>query len=515
MIAQEYQPMPDPPHSPWRAVRCRRCSHPLPIPIPPGGRSSRDAVPHPPPLVDRVVPNAVAPDLTPLGTTASTFQDPWRAELPRGRSHTLSRPSFLKTAITAAFLLTWFAGLATAQTPVPPSPPVSPVTVTILCERLAPFQNERFHITLEIKATGLQIAPQIGLSGMPVPDQLVVSPFEELTPERNINAAGIAVETRRFRSRVRATQSGILELAPILEVQAQYRRRLLFGTAIESVPQTIRAQPVKLTVRALPATDRPVGFAGSIGAFTFTREAKPTELAPGELITLVSTITGDGYRVEDLPPAIPLDLEGFKVYPPRLLQKTERILSAEQVIIPLGPHAKTIPALSFAMFDPVTETYTIAKQAPIPLTFREAVKTTVEPYRPPTVSSPLPLSTRSWDTARRLTTYTGGIRLLAFLMVFMGVISLFRRAARIRGIMMVLAGILILTSIYLVERHMDQSSGLTLSQAEPVRIAPHSGALELFRLKEGTRVKLVEISGDWARIESDNRTGWVPSPSLP
>ena len=349
MIAQEYQPMPDPPHSPWRAVRCRRCSHPLPIPIPPGGRSSRDAVPHPPPLVDRVVPNAVSPKPTPLGTTASTFQDPWRAELPRGRSHTLSRPSFLKTAITAAFLLTWFAGLATAQTPVPPSPPVSPVTVTILCERLAPFQNERFHITLEIKATGLQIAPQIGLSGMPVPDQLVVSPFEELTPERNINAAGIAVETRRFRSRVRATQSGILELAPILEVQAQYRRRLLFGTAIESVPQTIRAQPVKLTVRALPATDRPVGFAGSIGAFTFTREAKPTELAPGELISLVSTITGDGYRIEDLPPAIPLDLEGFKVYPPRLLQKTERILSAEQVIIPLGPHAKTIPALSFAL----------------------------------------------------------------------------------------------------------------------------------------------------------------------
>ena len=126
-----------------------------------------------------------------------------------------------------------------------------------------------------------------------------------------------------------------------------------------------------LTVLPLPAEGRPDNFSGAIGRFTLEVKAQPTDVGPGDPITLTMTVQGTGNfdRVE--PPAFNGNGE-WKSYTP-----TTRFTPGgapgqgskvfEQAIIAKDPATTAIPPLAFSFFDPETRQYHTLHSAAIPL----------------------------------------------------------------------------------------------------------------------------------------------------
>jgi len=126
-----------------------------------------------------------------------------------------------------------------------------------------------------------------------------------------------------------------------------------------------------LTVLPLPAEGKPDNFSGAIGRFTLEVKAQPTDVGPGDPITLTMTVQGTGNfdRVE--PPAFNGNGE-WKSYTP-----TARFTPGgapgqgskvfEQAIIAKDPATTAIPPLAFSFFDPETRQYQTLHSAAIPL----------------------------------------------------------------------------------------------------------------------------------------------------
>ena len=126
-----------------------------------------------------------------------------------------------------------------------------------------------------------------------------------------------------------------------------------------------------LTVLPLPAEGKPDNFSGAIGRFTLEVKAQPTDVGPGDPITLTMTVQGTGNfdRVE--PPAFNGNGE-WKSYTP-----TTRFTPGgapgqgskvfEQAIIAKDPATTAIPPLTFSFFDPETRQYQTLHSAAIPL----------------------------------------------------------------------------------------------------------------------------------------------------
>lgn len=126
-----------------------------------------------------------------------------------------------------------------------------------------------------------------------------------------------------------------------------------------------------VTVLPLPAQGRPDDFSGAVGRFTFEVKAQPTDVGPGDPITLTMTVQGRGNfdRVQ----APPLSTnDAWKSYTPtvRLIPGAAPGQGAkifEQAIIAKDPATRAIPSLAFSFFDPDKKQYQTLRSAPIPL----------------------------------------------------------------------------------------------------------------------------------------------------
>jgi hypothetical protein len=128
---------------------------------------------------------------------------------------------------------------------------------------------------------------------------------------------------------------------------------------------------IPLTVLPLPAEGKPEDFNGAIGRFTLEVKAQPTEVGPGDPITLTMTVRGTGNfdRVE--PPAFSGNGE-WKSYTPTTkftpgAAPGQGSKVFEQAIIVKDPAITAIPPLSFSFFDPETRQYQTLHSAAIPL----------------------------------------------------------------------------------------------------------------------------------------------------
>ncbi len=170
-----------------------------------------------------------------------------------------------------------------------------------------------------------------------------------------------------FKMSVSAAKAGKLQLGPaemnlVLRIRARPDPNDVFGLfgRFERRPVTVASPAVEMNVLPLPSP-APPGFAGAIGAYSWSVTANPTSLAAGDPITLKIAIKGRGNLDALNLPAF--DWPQFKTYPPNSATDStdplgiEGTKTFEQVIVPQDASIQEIPPLSLAYFDPAQKAY--------------------------------------------------------------------------------------------------------------------------------------------------------------
>ncbi len=181
---------------------------------------------------------------------------------------------------------------------------------------------------------------------------------------------------------VRPAGTGPLDVSDIVIVMdyplSLRTQRGFFNTGLQigaSRPVTTVATCRDVDVLPLPEADRPPLFNGAVGTFDIDTTASPTEVAVGDPITLVVTLSdrSSGPGGLDVLPAPELDRvtaleEEFRV--PReslagvVSGRTKRFT---QTIRARSDEVTSIPAIPFVFFDPSTRRYETVESTPIPI----------------------------------------------------------------------------------------------------------------------------------------------------
>lgn len=184
------------------------------------------------------------------------------------------------------------------------------------------------------------------------------------------------------RGALYAQESGKLKIEPlnleVLAVVPVQRRRT--GTILDLFddPFFNRGQAVQkalssnaLTVNVKPLPEAPDGFYGAVGQYSVKAEIDNPEVKANEAITLRLTVSGHGNLSLLQAPELNLP-KVFEVYEPKTTDKITRgdnglsgSRTFEWVIIPQSQGNYTIPAITYAYFNPSAGSYTTLKTQPI------------------------------------------------------------------------------------------------------------------------------------------------------
>jgi hypothetical protein len=136
-------------------------------------------------------------------------------------------------------------------------------------------------------------------------------------------------------------------------------------------PKVLMADAIRLNVKPLPESGRPVDFTGAVGKFYIKVETDKDSVGVDEPITLKVLLTGTG-NIRSLPDVKLPELADFRIYDSgntESVSNANQIISGtktfEQAIIPKTSGRFTIPSIGLSYFDPVSMAYRIIKTDPI------------------------------------------------------------------------------------------------------------------------------------------------------
>ncbi|MBR4415545.1 MAG: BatD family protein, partial [Victivallales bacterium] len=155
-----------------------------------------------------------------------------------------------------------------------------------------------------------------------------------------------------------------------------------FGPARPTRRVSVQSDPVKFTVKELPAAGRPKSFSGIVGKCSLMTMADPLEVSVGDPIQLTLQLSGPAYLDTVKLPSLSSQealAEHFKISgedDPGVVEgdvkKFTRILRANDV------NVKEIPAIEISYFDSETGKYEIARSPAIPLQVQAAKQVTAQ-----------------------------------------------------------------------------------------------------------------------------------------
>jgi len=140
------------------------------------------------------------------------------------------------------------------------------------------------------------------------------------------------------------------------------------------IPRQLETEEaIKVSVRSLPETGRPISFEGIVGKYQIASEVEKTVAGVGEAITMQVRISGIG-NIEALPNLKVPEVVDLVVYDSNIIDTTRdtngKISGTRTygyVIIPSKPGRLAIPVIEVCYFDPDKEKYEIIRTTPIPL----------------------------------------------------------------------------------------------------------------------------------------------------
>ena len=164
------------------------------------------------------------------------------------------------------------------------------------------------------------------------------------------------------------------------------RRRSMFSfgprVKIETRPISEKAFAPPIEIRDVPLEGRPATYRGAVGQYRFDVQAKPTNVAAGDPITLQIGLQGDGPM--ELVEAPPLSLvetltRDFKITDDSLagfVQDDAKLFST--TLRPLRDDVAAIPPIPFSFFNPKTEEFETVYSQTIPIRVRAAERLSLD-----------------------------------------------------------------------------------------------------------------------------------------
>ncbi len=397
------------------------------------------------------------------------------------------------------------------------------------------YVNQTFDFDLIVTASGVTLAKEMNLMNMPDQKVLRFEKFDELPPVQEV-VNGVATETRRFRCKARAQRPGVIQLSPGLDIGVLQRRNTIFGTTVITTSKRMGVSPVMLSIMPIPEKDKPKDFSGCIGNLAFEASVSPHNPAPGDLITLSYSITGTANMDEFKAPAYS-DLPGFKVYEVRKIpSQNPNISQYEQVLMPLGTNALTVPKLSLTFFEPSSGTYKTVSKGPFNLIFQADKAAIYEKYRPDDAISKGSVSnkTRSvisagYEDAKKVSRETWVQAITSAVMLVISVmfirfifitLSFAAKTSKTQKALKIVLACALLSACTYLSYHIYTGSNTTKSaqyitkQDDEARIAPSASAAPICHLPKGSNVQVTERYRNWIKIESGISSGWIRADSI-
>lgn len=142
----------------------------------------------------------------------------------------------------------------------------------------------------------------------------------------------------------------------------------------EDIPYKIKSNPVTITVKPLPAANRPASFTGAVGHFEMSAVADKKALSTDDAVTLKVTISGTGNVNLMRAPEVNVP-DAFEKFDPKVtdnLDKNSNPLSGartfEYIFMPREAGSQVLPAVEFSYFDPKAGEYKVLRSSDFPLT---------------------------------------------------------------------------------------------------------------------------------------------------
>ena len=150
-----------------------------------------------------------------------------------------------------------------------------------------------------------------------------------------------------------------------------YHSRLVQGVVFLKYLKCSLQNPVEVNVRPLPQDGKPTDFAGTVGQYRIHAQTDRQTIEAGDGFTLRVQVSGTG-NIKTVPaPTVPT-LPNMAIYDPQITDaigivdsRIQGSRTYEYVIIPSEEGRWTIPVIDYPYFNPQTESYQVARTAPI------------------------------------------------------------------------------------------------------------------------------------------------------
>lgn len=149
---------------------------------------------------------------------------------------------------------------------------------------------------------------------------------------------------------------------------------LLGDASMGGVPVRLRTGAVSLTVVPLPETGKPANFGGAVGKLSLDAELDGSTITEDGSATLTLTLRGTGAgRLTPVPrPVFPSGLDAYEpMVRDSVLADGTGVKTVQYTIASREAGTYTIPAISFAYYDPQQQVYRTMITKPLALTVRE------------------------------------------------------------------------------------------------------------------------------------------------
>ncbi|MBC8385787.1 MAG: protein BatD [Candidatus Cloacimonetes bacterium] len=180
------------------------------------------------------------------------------------------------------------------------------------------------------------------------------------------NRNGILFNMMRLRSvALFPSQTGKLQIPALemnVDIRTQSRSFFDFGSTKRYI---IKSKPRTITVKELPAENRPKDFSGAVGDFRLSGNISAKEMKVGDSFTYTLEISGTGNLKHFDIPTLP-DIPNLRFIDPEISSKINKNKvsgkkTIKYLVIAQEKGTFTIPSISFSYFDPKQKKY-ISKQ---------------------------------------------------------------------------------------------------------------------------------------------------------